>query len=58
MSRVFSVQILEQPFSLIKQGKRLIVSLSNFVILVDQLQNSRDVCHFLTTVIVRDMEMQ
>jgi hypothetical protein len=54
MSRAFSVQILEKPLSLIRQCKWLFVSLSNFVILVDRLQNSLDVCPFLTTVIIRD----
>jgi len=41
--------------SLIRQVKRLFVSPSNFVILVGQFQNSRDVCLLLTTVIVRDV---
>ena len=40
--------------SLIRQGKWLFVSLSNFVTFVDQFQNSRDVCLFLTIVTVRD----
>jgi len=56
VSRALSVQILERAFSPIRQGKWLFVSLSNFVILVDRSQNSRDVCLLLTIVIVRDVE--
>jgi hypothetical protein len=55
MPCAFSVQVLDQALSIVRQGKWLFVSLSNFVTHVDQLQNSRDVCHFLTTVIVRDV---
>jgi len=39
---------MEQALSPIRQGKWLFVSLSNFVILMNQLQNSRDVCRFRT----------
>jgi hypothetical protein len=49
------IKILGRALSLIRQGKWLFVSPSNFVILVGQFQNSRDVCLFLTTVIVRDV---
>jgi hypothetical protein len=48
MSCAFSVQILEQALSPIRQGKWLFVSLSNFVIPMNQLQNSQDVCRFRT----------
>jgi hypothetical protein len=50
-----SIYILEQTLSLVRQGKWLLVSLSNFVIPVDQFQNSRDLCLNLTTAIVRDV---
>jgi hypothetical protein len=53
--RVF-VHILDRAHSLIRQGRWLFVSLSNFVILLNQLQNSRDVCLLLTTVSVRDIK--
>ena len=36
-------------------SKWLFISLSNFVIPVDQFQNSQDLCLFLTTAIVRDV---
>jgi len=49
------IKILGQAFSLVRQGKWLFVSPSNFVILEGQLQNSRDVCLLLTAVIVRDV---
>jgi Na+-transporting NADH:ubiquinone oxidoreductase subunit NqrD len=55
-SCALSILIREQTPSLIRQGKWLFISLSNFVILVDQLQNSRDVCLFPATVIARDAE--
>lgn len=53
--RAISIQILEQTLSLIRQGKWLFISPSNFVIPVDQFQNSQDLCLFLTTAIVRDV---
>jgi hypothetical protein len=52
-SRALSSRILERAPALVGQGKWLFVSLSNFVIPADILQNSQDVCHFLTTVIAR-----